>query len=106
MNSPDGNWLRRRNSIPRGFPRQDHLRPSLCFPLAWNVIIAKDVNNHQILNILHEVSLDVSVGTSEVQGSCESPEMNWRAEKMHQKEMAPQVGLEPSILNTSDRSFR
>jgi hypothetical protein len=51
------------------------------------------VNNHQILNILTKFRWTVSARSSEVQSPCESPQMNWRAEKMHQKEMAPQVGL-------------
>src|SRR6266446_3244505 len=53
LNSPDGNWLRRRNSIPRRIPASRSFAPISLLPFGMERHYPeRRVNNHQILNIL------------------------------------------------------
>src|SRR5882762_7012511 len=76
LNSPDGNWLRRRNSIPRRIPASRSFAPISLLPFGMERHYRERPEQSSNLEYAHEVSLDVSARPSEVQSPCESPQMN------------------------------
>src|ERR1700704_4523430 len=62
LNSPDGNWLRRRNSIPRRIPASRSFVPISLLPFGMERHYReRRVNNHQILTAQNTRALESRV---------------------------------------------